>query len=1838
MTNTPSSTSSFSLRLDKPLTSSSFDRWLQIEYLPSDFKHNENNGQDHARRKWYKRIKFDLNEFLHLFSIAILIIWISSVLIFGIYLSGPCSPLMYHRDQQLAKKVEESTAYRAINNSLASSNTSIRFFSPLASGLYRAHQIFLKRLAQNKKSNYNEIEENLPSCIIMTAYAISNFSLSSLLLFHLFFYIFHIVEFSFIFPWFAIEIAYSSVFVILTFIFDVVLCIISPVRTTELIVTLGNLQFVFGLIFLLNRYNQCLSGKLPQDLSDDVDGLPHRRQQQEQKQQLILYIDASRDSLGHSSNSSSQLGHHSLHRDIPSSRYSFYTFRTARSDDSPPSPVDSYSDSYGRGYRSSPQSSSYFSGSSGSNTGSGNVRFPLSNSAPTLSQVSQVKTLSSAPSTGQFLSSTANPVVIRHPNSCSYDRSHAACTFSLLCYLANGVPVEGCEDNSSMTCCYLNAKGISGALLSGTASESVPSRPSTSTIYRHVYPASGSESTGDGSLNSVSSYRSPVSTYHPAPNSISKYYNPNNDYRTVQSTYQTSDIVAPSAKASLEPSSYVDSNYKIKEGLLAPYESKSPSVSKVDSDYYNNAIRRTRTDGYKSRIIGGQDAYYGEIPWMVHIKITKHQCGGALINEQFVITAAHCIFNAPMRQLNVIIGAHDIEDPRFQDVPPQYFSVSKVILHPNFRFSASHPDRYDIALIKLDKTVAYVSKISREFDSNQHCHVSIAARPPESPMSHEKDSLVVEANHAGKEGLSHLCTLILVEGDSAKALVVSGLGEAGRDRYGVFPLRGKLLNVREATHKQIMENKEINNIIKILGLQFKKVYETEEDLKSLRYGKLMIMTDQDEDGSHIKGLLINFIHHFWPSLLKLNFLEEFITPIVKVTKKSNKNMVKAFYSLPEFQEWKAATPNHHTWDVKYYKGLGTSTSAEGKEYFADLARHRIAFRYGGADDDHHIKLAFSKEMIEERKKWLTGDMEERKRRRELGLPELYLYGKDTRVVTYQDFVNQELVLFSHMDNKRSIPSLVDGLKTSQRKVIFTCFKRNDKKEVKVEQLAALVAKESAYHHGEVSLQATIVNMAQDFVGSNNINLLKPNGQFGTRLTGGKDAASARYIFTMLSPLARKIFPAKDDPLMKYLYDDNLRIEPEYYVPIIPMVLVNGAEGIGTGWSTKIPQLRSARTGRERHFTQVEPNEYVVSGEAVMRSSTSFDITELPIHKWTQPYRDTVLEPMLSLQNGQGAPLLTDVRSNCTDRWAAGIHSAFKLQTTMTTTSMVLFDGDGCLRRFDSPKEIFDAFFPVRMKLYEERKRYYEGLLQAEVLFLDNQVRFIREMNGGIIKMEKVKEATLTRQLIERNYDSDPVKAWKRQYAPEDEAKKKKDGEENDAEEEDSAEKEEEKEEGNEEEEKKVGVCDFNYLLDLPMRRMLLEHAEQLIKTRDDKRAELTKLQQTTPAQHWDADIDDFLATLDEWKRRRAATTMMMLRNCKRRRPPAFHQLGANESSRTLQTDAAEAVATCVASIQTAISTSNDNNKTTNTSQQNNDSDSGGPLDWSSDHHGDNYHHQYVENRAMLNRLELKSTSMMMIFAQRRSWQSGMRMMRSPRQLGRGGGGCRGTEEEMPKMKRVRQGGPTKNKRRNGMPLKLMRMVIQQSVQNTEPVVNRSLSSATGEQPLNGLQRRAKKSHKCLQCDKSFPFASHLNRHQLVHTGIQAYKCPTCSKSFGQKGNLKLHQLIHTRIKAHKCPTCPKSFALKGDLKKHQLVHTGIKAHKCTICSKSFGKKGNLKLHQLTHSDFRPFQCSICEKMFKMKQHLKIIFKECINSKTTLIAVFIQQSLFPFPFFCRHSKV
>lgn len=424
------------------------------------------------------------------------------------------------------------------------------------------------------------------------------------------------------------------------------------------------------------------------------------------------------------------------------------------------------------------------------------------------------------------------------------------------------------------------------------------------------------------------------------------------------------------------------------------------------------------------------------------------------------------------------------------------------------------------------------------------------------------------------------CTLILTEGDSAKSLAVAGLSVIGKDYYGVFPLKGKLLNVRDANHKQIMANTEIQNICKIVGLMPGKPVDVSEFKKTtkarskagLRYGSIMVMTDQDHDGSHIKGLLFNFIHFYWPELMRnvSSFLQVFITPIVKCTPRAkSKKQVFHFYTMPEYKEWyeenKAILPQY---SIKYYKGLGTSNSKEAKEYFRNLKQNRIKMMWDKPEhlSDNALKLAFSKKLAGDRKKWLEAfnqTMENSPR-------EETFIDFNASVITYSTFVNKELIQFSLADNIRSIPNVVDGLKPSQRKVLFACMKKfmsganYSYKEVKVAQFAGYVSEQSAYHHGEASLVSTIVNLAQNFVGSNNINFLRPEGQFGTRLSGGKDAASGRYIYTGISRLLTKTFRAEDRAVLNYLQEEGLPIEPEYYVPIVPVILINGAQGIGTG--------------------------------------------------------------------------------------------------------------------------------------------------------------------------------------------------------------------------------------------------------------------------------------------------------------------------------------------------------------------------------------------------------------------------------------------------------------------------------------------------------------------------------------------------------------------------------------------------------------------------------------------------------------------------------------------------
>lgn len=608
-----------------------------------------------------------------------------------------------------------------------------------------------------------------------------------------------------------------------------------------------------------------------------------------------------------------------------------------------------------------------------------------------------------------------------------------------------------------------------------------------------------------------------------------------------------------------------------------------------------------------------------------------------------------------------------------------------------------------------------------------------------------------DANLAGT-ARSKDCTLILTEGLSAKTFAISGLSIIKRDLFGVFPLKGKLLNVREATAKQLQTNEEILNIKKILGLQHDKKY---RDTSELRYGKVMILTDADTDGSHIKGLFINMIHTWWPELLTHDFITSMRTPIVKATKGGRS---VSFYNMMDYKKWMDVN-NSTGYHIKYYKGLGTSTSNEAKDIFKDFQKNFVQYKYA---DGHNkdMLLAFKKTLADDRKAWIK---EGTKRNEVLD---------DSGVVSVQDFIHKDLIWFSIADNVRSIPNVMDGMKPSQRKVLFSCRKRPNT-EAKVSQLSGYVSSTTSYHHGEQSLMSTIINMTQDFVGSNNMNLLMPIGQFGTRLVGGKDAASPRYIFTKLSDVTSTLFNKHDDNLLTYLEDDGTPIEPEYYLPSLPLVLINGAEGIGTGYSTSIPcynpedvkanilrmmegrnpvKMKPWYRGFKGTIEEVSDGKYACHGVYAQEGDSTIRITELPVGKWTSDYKE-YLEQLVEkgiLKNYKNDSTESTVDFTVKTSKEFNV-SDLRLTASINTTNMHLFDSKNSMRKYDSPEDILQEFTKVKLEAYKRRKMMLIEEWTEQETMLGYKVKFISQVMDDIIQVFRKSQQEITTQMVHHGY-------------------------------------------------------------------------------------------------------------------------------------------------------------------------------------------------------------------------------------------------------------------------------------------------------------------------------------------------------------------------------------------------------------------------------------------------------------------------------------------------------
>lgn len=786
-----------------------------------------------------------------------------------------------------------------------------------------------------------------------------------------------------------------------------------------------------------------------------------------------------------------------------------------------------------------------------------------------------------------------------------------------------------------------------------------------------------------------------------------------------------------------------------------------------------------------------------------------------------------------------------------------------------------------------------------------------------------KNEKALDAHYAGHGKKSQNCTLILTEGDSAQTFAVSGLGaltEEQRKYYGIAPLKGKIINPKEMKMSSIENNQQFIDIKILLGL--KQGVDYFASLSSLRYGSVMIITDADVDGDHIKGLVFNLFHEFWPSLLKCSgFFKSLLTPIVKVT---CDGVIHSFYSQIEYVNWKNANTGKK-WDYRYFKGLGTHKPADARECFEEMKLQNYSwddlsrmiskskekeqqvsevtvltkndtnvesFKSYYKDSKHPcdlaLNLAFNKKFADYRKGWIIDYLKAKNQ----GLVDSELH--KIKNMSYFDFINEKLIDFSVYDNERSIPSMVDGLKPGQRKIIFAALKKKLKKAIKVAQLSGYVAETTAYHHGEESLNKTIIGLAQDYAGSNNINLLEPEGQFGTRLMNGDDAASPRYIFTMLNPVAKVIFNSLDDKLYTYNDDDGKLIEPTHYAPILCLVLINGAEGIGTGWSTNVPTFNpidvmdnTVRYMSGQPFVEMTPwfrgfrgtviklahQKYKITGVYRRLSDTKIEITELPLGPKCKSFKDykNFMEELLfddsetdeKKKNNQMLEdvdiLVSDETIKCVLTWPSkttldelyndldNFEKKLKLSRTLSTSNMHLFDEHGVITKYEDPLDILKAFCDYRLNLYGDRKRLLIKNLESDILKISEKIRFLTYVNDPQhpCKVQGKNKKFIASKLEEYQFAKFSQKKILKKV--------------NDAADDNDPDVDlEDSDEGTE--------GNHDYLLKMPIYSLSIEKLEELKNDQDKLKNELKDLGETSIQTIWSDDINDFNDKLADYEK------------------------------------------------------------------------------------------------------------------------------------------------------------------------------------------------------------------------------------------------------------------------------------------------------------------------------------------------------------------------------------
>jgi DNA topoisomerase-2 len=664
-----------------------------------------------------------------------------------------------------------------------------------------------------------------------------------------------------------------------------------------------------------------------------------------------------------------------------------------------------------------------------------------------------------------------------------------------------------------------------------------------------------------------------------------------------------------------------------------------------------------------------------------------------------------------------------------------------------------------------------------------------------------------DAKFAGHKTKWKQCTLIICEGDSAMGTVHEGITNKttglSYDIYGTFSIQGVPMNARKEItmysnkeqnsiirNAKLQKNERLSSLVKVLGLDYEKTYETDEEYETLRYSKITAAVDQDEDGKgNIFGLIINFFTLFWSKLIKRGFITRFNTPIIRAYPKNKSKYVEEFTSLKTYELWLLEKYNNNNdkmcadYSIKYYKGLGSHKKIEIPQMFKNF-------------EVQLCKYVLDKKALMKLEVYFGNDTDLRKKELATQVTHEETIGTNINITEQLD---RDLKSYQRDNILRKLPHLMDGSVPSRRKVIFTARQvfANNNSEMKVNAFVNETSKNTHYHHGESSLASTVTKMAQEFPGSRNLPFLRPLGQFGTRSNGGKDSADPRYTFTQLNKrLCFDMIPKEDDFLLKYVFDDGERCEPLYYVPIIPLSILENMEIPATGWKVKLwardvnEVIANVRNLINKKIKKAAPmsvwlkdnigdirfykGQYYSVGKYIYdRKKNAIIVTELPLGKYSSSfigdYSSDDAKQLCHRPQFKGKPEdrtndeavhitfhLTETGwSEISDKYGNEtfdcVEEFMNLRTSLDD-NINMIDENGNVVEFSNYETIIDHWFPIRKKLYADRIDRHIILIKLMCIYLKNIIKFSKNHQSYNIT-PKTKEDDVNKILTKNKFDT-----------------------------------------------------------------------------------------------------------------------------------------------------------------------------------------------------------------------------------------------------------------------------------------------------------------------------------------------------------------------------------------------------------------------------------------------------------------------------------------------------